>query len=553
MQIKFNCKYCSAKIGAEDEFCGTTVQCPGCDQPIDVPSAQIGAGTTLGGYRIDKFLGAGAMGEVYLATQLAMGRPVALKIMSKHVAEDEEDRMRFARETRLLAKLDHRNIVTAFEAGVDDGCHFLAMAFIDGVALDERLDREGKLPQDEALDICIKVAEALRYAWDRFQLLHRDVKPANIMIDHRGEVKLMDMGIAKTTSEESSATIMGMVIGTPYYMSPEQARAAQHQDFRSDMYALAATLHHLVTGEYTHSGENPMDVLTSKISEPAPPARRVNPEVTVECEVLLQQFLAVNPDDRPQSWDVAIERLKRVRDGKSPTAQAAVARKPRRRKTRRTAPKTARASTRKPHRSKSTNRTAISLLVAAFLMVGGLFGLAMLTKSPSAKRTSAAPQATGPSAPGKATVTAPAPAAAGVPATPTPADPPRQVVPTKRATPTASPAKRNDHVLAPRSVPGAPTDLFTGRWYQFKGAFRLDIFFKADGIADEVFGGKRNEGRLKWTLTDDSIRIDCPPMVNGKPNYQAKGSVWYAVINRRSMKGFMQYGKRHDAFLKEKK
>jgi serine/threonine-protein kinase len=313
MQIKFNCCFCHAKISAEDEFCGRRVSCPGCGEHLFVPEAQLGSGTMVAGYRIDQFLGAGAMGEVYLANQVSMNRKVALKVMSEDLASDERDRQRFERETKVLARLDHRNIVLAYEAGLADGRHFLAMEFIKGRALDERLTRESAIPEADALDICIKVAEALKYAWERFEMLHRDIKPANIMIDKSGDVKLMDMGIAKGKTDESN-TMVGAILGTPYYMSPEQARGQDDLDFRSDLYAVGATLFHLVTGQATHTGDTSVQIMRRKLKNEAPPARSINSVVSAECEALLADMLSIDRDSRPESWDEAIARLTKVRD-----------------------------------------------------------------------------------------------------------------------------------------------------------------------------------------------------------------------------------------------
>jgi eukaryotic-like serine/threonine-protein kinase len=247
MLVKLRCRSCFVKVSADDEVIGKEVNCPSCNVRFFIPKPQFGFGKLLGGYEIEQFLGIGGMGEVYLARQVSMNRPVALKVIRHDYAMDKEVVSRFTHEAQTLARLNHPNIVPAFDAGFTDECYYMAMGYIDGETLEDHLRRSGPYEELELLIITGKVIDALEYAWSEFKLLHRDIKPANIMIDQMGEVRIMDMGIAKNTIEDGGLTRVGLVVGTPFFMSPEQAQASTGIDFRSDIYALAASMYQLLT------------------------------------------------------------------------------------------------------------------------------------------------------------------------------------------------------------------------------------------------------------------------------------------------------------------
>ncbi|RMD75656.1 MAG: serine/threonine protein kinase, partial [Lentisphaerae bacterium] len=265
MRLKLTCKHCRRNIQIEgDHEISGSIECPNCSKHIEIPSNILDVDTMVGGFRIEKHLGSGSMGCVYLARQVSMDRQVALKVLPPHVTSDEEELNNFFHEVRTLAKMDHPNIVTAFEAGESNNTYFLAMTYVAGETLEEKLMREKMIDQDLAIKIAIKIGDALNYAWEKFHLLHRDLKPENIMIDEpSGEPKLLDLGISKIVGDDARKTISsdGFLVGTPYYMSPEQAQNREDLDIRSDIYSLGCTLYHLVTGEVPYSGENVMQVL----------------------------------------------------------------------------------------------------------------------------------------------------------------------------------------------------------------------------------------------------------------------------------------------------
>ena len=317
-EISFNCPKCGVEIETDESFAGSVAQCPNCNSTVMIPMAGIKEGMKVAGYEIIRRLGVGGMGEVWLANQTSMGRKVALKILSPALTSDQEFVDRFLKEIQTAAKLEHQNIVTAFDAGVDGNIYYLAMSYVDGVLLDDLLTTDKRIPEKEALRIIRSIAEALCYAWIKFQMLHRDIKPANIMLDSDRTAKLMDMGISKSLSEEKGLTMAGIVVGTPYYMSPEQTRGDSDMDCRADIYSLGATLYHLVTGEVPYDAPTSMGILTKHITDPFPPPQNKNPEISDACAVLLEVMMAKRPEDRPTDWSAAIEDIDLVLSGKFP-------------------------------------------------------------------------------------------------------------------------------------------------------------------------------------------------------------------------------------------
>lgn len=313
MLIKLRCKSCFAKVSADDDLIGKDVNCPNCNFKFTLPKPQFGFGKILGGYEIEQWLGSGAMGEVYLARQVSMNRPVALKVIKHDISTDREVVDRFTHEAQVLASLNHPYIVPAFDAGHTDDCYYMAMGYVDGETLEDRLKRHGRMEETEVIDLAFKVADALKYAWTEFKLLHRDIKPANIMLDKMGEIKIMDMGIAKNTTDDGGLTKVGLVVGTPFYMSPEQAQASTGIDFRSDIYALAASMYHLLTGTLPFQGPNVMAILAKKVNFPLVPANEINPDISQETSDIIARLLSYKVDDRLDTFDEFYEMLNKAK------------------------------------------------------------------------------------------------------------------------------------------------------------------------------------------------------------------------------------------------
>ncbi|OYW12386.1 MAG: serine/threonine protein kinase, partial [Planctomycetales bacterium 12-60-4] len=218
----------------------------------------------LGDFRLIKKLGQGGMGEVFLAHQITLDRQAALKVLAKHLADNQDFVKRFYREARAMAKIDHPQAVRVFAVDEDDGVHYVAMEFIDGKSLQGWLDKLGRFSVGDAVHVTLRCAEALQQA-HAMNMVHRDIKPDNIMLTSRGQVKVADFGLAKALDdEEMSMTQSGTGLGTPYYMAPEQARNAKHVDGRSDIYALGITLYHFLTAKLPFTGNSAMEVVLAK-------------------------------------------------------------------------------------------------------------------------------------------------------------------------------------------------------------------------------------------------------------------------------------------------
>ncbi len=316
--MKFNCVGCGAEIHADAAMIGRIVQCPGCRHAVKVPRDLVRKGTVLGDYVLERLLGRGGMGEVWLATQSSVGRKVALKILSPALSGNEEFTARFLNEIKMTAKLDHPGIVSAYEAGCDGGFYFLATSYVEGVTLEAKIAETKGLREKEALEIARKVAEALRYAWERHRMLHRDVKPSNIMLDKAGGVKLMDMGISKSVKDRSSITITGAILGTPSYMSPEQARGEKELDCRTDIYSLGASLYHMLTGKLPYGETNAMATFARVLLDQATSIRKFNPRISPACESLVKRMMAKDKARRHRDWQELLAELGGLLDGGIP-------------------------------------------------------------------------------------------------------------------------------------------------------------------------------------------------------------------------------------------
>jgi tetratricopeptide (TPR) repeat protein len=289
-------------------------------------------GTTLGHFRITDRIGEGGMGVVYRATDLRLGREVALKVLPSELVADEERRARFIREARTAAAVGHPNIVTVYEVDEEEGVIFIAMELLEGTTLDRHLE-EGALPSEKALRFAIQAVEGLARA-HASRIVHRDLKPSNILIGPDERVKLLDFGLARLSDEKSGETdpdrsLMptisaevtreGKVLGTVAYMSPEQARGLA-LDSRSDVFSLGVVLYEMVTGVKPFQGETHTDTLTAILRDRQPPVARFNTEVPAELERIICRCLEKDPDERYQKAEELLgdlRRLKQLTDSQS--------------------------------------------------------------------------------------------------------------------------------------------------------------------------------------------------------------------------------------------
>jgi serine/threonine-protein kinase len=269
---------------------------------------------SLGEYRILRPLGEGGMGAVYLGYHEGKDEQVAIKVLGEHLASNQGYIDRFYREAKSGALLNHPNIVRTLNAGQDQatGLHYLVLEFVDGPTAQALLDKQGRLALGDAAHIALDVARALEHAHSR-NVVHRDIKPDNILITRSGVCKLVDLGLARRTDEASHLTAARQGFGTTYYMPYEQAINARYADGRSDIYALGATLYHLITGAVPFPGDNHLEVVEKKNQGEFKPASKLNPAVPPVLDHILSRMLAREPRDRYQTASELIVDLERSR------------------------------------------------------------------------------------------------------------------------------------------------------------------------------------------------------------------------------------------------
>jgi serine/threonine protein kinase len=276
-----------------------------------------------GRYQIVKKLGAGAFGTVYKAKDRILGRMVAIKTirlegLAAAGASLEELMDRFKREAQVSAQLKHPNIVTIYDIGDSDGMSYLAMEFIDGVGLDRIIASEGRVNLERAASIGAQVADALDFA-HRNSVVHRDIKPANIMIEGGDRVKVTDFGIAKVTNSGEHLTMTGSLLGTPSYMSPEQAKGSE-LDGRSDLFAVGCVLYEMLAGKKAFRGDSITGLIFKIITEEPEPLRQLDPSLPEEALRIISRALSKAPDARYQSGqELARDLLALTRAGSTPT------------------------------------------------------------------------------------------------------------------------------------------------------------------------------------------------------------------------------------------
>ena len=284
-------------------------QKPAEAKPSDEGSKSSGKGTSqLGKYKLLKKLGQGGMGEVYLGEDTKLGRQAAIKVLSKVLADKGDFVERFYREARSMAKMNHDNAVSVYDVDQDNGIHYVAMEFVDGKSMQGWMDKLGKLSVGDALHVTLRCAEALQVAHNQ-SMVHRDIKPDNVMLTSKGKVKVADFGLAKATDEDMSMTQSGTGLGTPYYMAPEQARNAKYVDGRTDIYALGITLYYFVTGKLPFSGNSALEVIMNKEKGQFTAARKLNPEVPERLDLIIDKMIAKDLNTRCKDCGEAIKLL----------------------------------------------------------------------------------------------------------------------------------------------------------------------------------------------------------------------------------------------------
>jgi serine/threonine protein kinase len=314
------------------------------------PEADPLLGRRIGQCLLQRKLGEGGMGAVYLAQHAGLNKAVAIKILPAQLAENPDFIARFLREARLAARLDHPNVVQVYDVGQADGLYYISMQYVEGRGLDILLKERGKLAPNEALSVAKRVAAALEAA-RKLGIVHRDIKPANILVSKDGLVKVADFGLAKEREAKGTISEPGQIVGTPQYMAPEQAEG-KAVDHRTDLYALGATLYHMVSGRKPFDGPTPIAIVVKAIQEDPPP---LEPPVPAGVAALVRRLMAKVPGERPATGEEVVRAIDAL--------------------------KSAPAATAVPGMSKHRRAAMVALPVVGILVVGIVLGL-ILARGP---------------------------------------------------------------------------------------------------------------------------------------------------------------------------
>jgi len=295
------CFRCHTPIPESSKFCSTCgADVSGGDGPTSTSNVDLVRERLQriieGQYRIERLLGKGGMGQVFLAHDLTLEREVAIKVLPPDVSQDEQVVRRFQQEAKTAAKLDHPNIIPIYRVESEGGLNYFVMKYISGTSLEDLLDKKEPLPVPEIQRILWEAACALGHAHQR-GVVHRDVKPANIMFDHDGRVMLTDFGISKALQAATGLTATGMIIGTPHYMAPEQGKGAP-VDGRADQYSLGVVGYRMITAELPFSGDSVHTIIYKHIYEEPPLASAKRPDIPGSLTVAVSRALAKEPDQR---------------------------------------------------------------------------------------------------------------------------------------------------------------------------------------------------------------------------------------------------------------
>lgn len=269
-----------------------SVACTRCGHPVFMPMR-------LRQFELRSIIASGGMGTVFRAMDLTLQRQVAVKMLKKEMAQDEEVMASFYREARASASLNHTNIIHIYTFDELDGQPYLVMELADSDSLDKMIERHGHVDELVVLDIGIKIASALDTAL-KHNLLHRDIKPGNILFNAEGEPKLVDFGLAREAEDESADS--SVIWGTPYYVAPEKVRR-EREDFHSDMYSLGGTLYHAITGHVPFEAPTVEEVISAHVNTPLTPPNLVVPDITQPTSDALFGAMAKDPKERFQTYD----------------------------------------------------------------------------------------------------------------------------------------------------------------------------------------------------------------------------------------------------------
>jgi len=338
-----------------------------------------------GKYRLERLLGKGGMGQVFLAHDLTLEREVAIKVLPPDVAQDDQVVRRFQQEAKTAAKLDHPNIIPIYRVESEGGLNYFVMKYISGTSLEDLLDKKEPLPVPEIQRILWEAACALGHAHQR-GVVHRDVKPANIMFDHDGRVMLTDFGISKALQAATGLTATGMIIGTPHYMAPEQGKGGA-VDGRADQYSLGVVGYRMITAELPFSGDSVHTIIYKHIYEEPPLASTKRPGIPASLTMAISRALVKEPDQRfPTMEDFATAVWP-----EQPVASPARSRGPARPRSRATADApteiTGAPTTPLPAAKARRRRSRAPVVIGLVVVAAGVGGYLMLGREETAPRS----------------------------------------------------------------------------------------------------------------------------------------------------------------------
>ena len=266
----------------------------------------------LGSYRVEVLIGVGGMGRVYRGVHQALGRNVAIKLLPVALAGDSGYMKRFVREAQIAAQLNHPNLIACYDFGESPVGYYFVMEYVEGESVADWLIAHHRMKVEEAIPVMQQVCLGLGYAHSA-GIIHRDIKPDNILLTRDGMVKVADLGLAKVEDKsDSGLTQLGMAIGTPNYISPEQVRGEIDVDWRSDIYSLGATMFHCVTGKIPYDGNTPTMIMTRHVNDPVPIARQVNPDVHEAFSNLLLRMMQKDPHMRIANCEEVLAELDKM-------------------------------------------------------------------------------------------------------------------------------------------------------------------------------------------------------------------------------------------------
>ena len=292
------CPGCSEVLDVSEEQPFSQVHCPSCGQAMRVRCR-------FGQYELQEILGTGGMGAVYKAVDQSLNRPVAIKLLRREFSSNPEFLAKFENEAKITASINHPHVVKVFSFGQDHGVYYIAMEIVDKGSLDDLMHQLKRLPEGQALEVAIQITMGLQAA-HRAGLIHRDVKPGNILFADAHTAKIVDFGLALLVADEASQR--GEVWGTPYYVAPEKLRH-EPEDFRSDMYSLGGTVFHAISGEPPFEADTPSLIARRHLDDEPPSIQEIAPDVSIATAFVLDKTLKKDPAERYQSYEELIEHL----------------------------------------------------------------------------------------------------------------------------------------------------------------------------------------------------------------------------------------------------